>query len=399
MLGIDGAINQLAADMASSQREAVMKNGLKMQNLKGHQATKAMAQYHRGFSTSLNAFDANPLQLNTPSGIVDLTTGLLLPADPKAMHSKSTAVPYDPSAPPPERWLSFLDEVLPTPELRAFVQRWFGYCATGLTHEQKFVVMLGAGANGKSVLADTVAYGLGEYAHATPMDTFVAKRGNGGATPEIMAMQGARLTTANEGNAGQKLDTSRVKNVTGDAEITARPLFGGFVTFPLTTKLMLLSNNMPEIPADDAALYRRLIILPFNRVFQPNERDAQLPRKLRDEAGGILKWMVEGAREYLRIGLAIPDELTQVVEAARAEGDIIGAFIAERCTVGNQLSVSSTVLYREFERYAREFGADMPTQTSFSLALTRRGYASRKTGGLMYRHGIALAPLWGGRVA
>ena len=62
----------------------------------------------------------------------------------------------------------------PIPELRAFLQRFIGYCLTGATTEHKFVFAYGTGANGKSTFINTISAILGDYATVADVGTFIA---------------------------------------------------------------------------------------------------------------------------------------------------------------------------------------------------------------------------------
>ena len=112
--------------------------------------------------------DSDPWLLNCLNGTVDLRTGVVKPHDPADYITKLCPVAYDPQARAPtwEHTLAkvTLEERAPTRPLVAFLQRWFGYCATGSVREQQFVVHYGAGSNGKSTVIDTVAAVLGDYA-------------------------------------------------------------------------------------------------------------------------------------------------------------------------------------------------------------------------------------------
>ena len=69
---------------------------------------------------------------------------------PHHRHQKITkmaAAEYHPDARCP-LWEKFLERVLPDSEVRAFVQRWFGYWLTGETAEQKLEFFFGGGRNG-----------------------------------------------------------------------------------------------------------------------------------------------------------------------------------------------------------------------------------------------------------
>ena len=62
--------------------------------------------------------------------------------------TKMMAARYDPKAECP-KFLKFLETVQPDPELRAYLQRWFGYSITGLTSAQALAFLYGHGRNGK----------------------------------------------------------------------------------------------------------------------------------------------------------------------------------------------------------------------------------------------------------
>jgi len=116
---------------------------------------------------------ANPVQyLSMRNGLLDVGAASKCerdPAieDPLRSHTPDwfspVFVPYDfdPKATCP-RWLQFLDEALEGDAERiAIIQEWFGYCLTADTRFHAFLIVEGDGANGKSVLLDTLANLLG----------------------------------------------------------------------------------------------------------------------------------------------------------------------------------------------------------------------------------------------
>ena len=64
------------------------------------------------------------------------------------MLTKATNAIYDPKALCP-RWLQFLDRVLPSQDVRDFMQRSVGYALTDLTSEQCLWFLYGTGRNGR----------------------------------------------------------------------------------------------------------------------------------------------------------------------------------------------------------------------------------------------------------
>ena len=63
------------------------------------------------------------------------------------------------------RWHQFLSEVTVDDKgLQEYLQRWFGYCLSGKTSEQKFLIIFGPPASGKSVFLEVIKYVWGDYA-------------------------------------------------------------------------------------------------------------------------------------------------------------------------------------------------------------------------------------------
>src|SRR5262249_22658916 len=91
-------------------------------------------------------------------GLLDLDalfgekTDVLLPHTPSWCSLNCLPYPYVSDADCP-RWHAFLDHNLEGHEDRiALLQEWFGYCLTVDTTQQKFLMLVGEGANGKSVI-------------------------------------------------------------------------------------------------------------------------------------------------------------------------------------------------------------------------------------------------------
>jgi putative DNA primase/helicase len=83
---------------------------------------------HVGFAE----LDADPLMLGVLNGVVDLKSGELLPADRSYYITKQAHVVFDKDGLCP-KWLAFIDKVTGgDKEFARYLQRWMGYCLTGL---------------------------------------------------------------------------------------------------------------------------------------------------------------------------------------------------------------------------------------------------------------------------
>ena len=80
--------------------------------------------------------------------------------------------------------------------------------------------------------------------------------------------------------------------------ISARPLYGNWVDFIPVGKILLTTNNRPEIRGSDDGIWRRIREIPFNRQFTEAEQDKELMAALLQELPGILNWAIEGCLRW-----------------------------------------------------------------------------------------------------
>lgn len=325
------------------------------------------------------AFDAHGMELNTPAGIIDLTTNTLRDPDPTRMHSKSTAV--SPGAGHAPVWTRFLKEVTGNDKaLERFMQKQAGYALTGVRREQTLSFVWGPGGNGKSVFVDALMGVLGDYAATAPMDTFASSRGDKHPT-DLAGLMGARLVTATETQAGRSWDEQRIKAITGGDRMRARFMRQDFVEFTPQFKLILVGNHQPQIDSVDDAMRRRIHIVPF--TFKPKNPDLHLTEKLRDEYPAILRWMIDGCLMWQTEGLEPPESvLLQTQEYFDGE-DMIGQWVEECCSLRGG-SMTSADAYRSWQVWCSRQNEDAGTQREFAKLMApvaaREGFAKGKVG-------------------
>jgi len=319
--------------------------------------------------------DANrdPYALNVANGVVDLRSGDLRAHDRSDLITRTCPVAYDPSAQAPT-FHRFLDEVQPDQEVRRYLARLFGYAATGVVREHVLSVLWGPGANGKSVLADVVTFVLGAYARPGPA-SLIVQTGNHEPHPtDVASCVGSRLVIVHETKRGAGFDASKVKLLTGGDRLTARQMRQDFFTFAPTHKLVMLSNYKPRADASDAALWRRVQLVPFDVVIPEERRDAQLADAIRAEAPGVLRWIVEGAREWATIGLAAPAVVREQTESYRASEDVVASFLSENTIKTPPATVKAGVLYASYKRWCEDGGQRAVSANEFGAELVARGY-------------------------
>lgn len=244
--------------------------------------------------------DADPWMLNVTNGTLDLRTGKLHDHQRTDFNTKLAPVVYDPKAKAPQ-WEKFMAQVLPSPGLRTFIQQAIGYSLTADTSEHVAFLLWGMGANGKSTFLEVLRTMLGDYSQQAPSDLLLAKRG-GGIPNDVARLPGARFVTVSETDEGRQLAEETFKRLTGEDRVTARYLYGEFFEFTPVAKFWLATNHKPEVKGAGEALWRRIHLVPFTVTIPEGQRDRRLTAKLRKELPGILRWAVEGCRQWREQG-------------------------------------------------------------------------------------------------
>ncbi|WP_242115567.1 phage/plasmid primase, P4 family [Sphingomonas lacusdianchii] len=384
----DGLLAEAQAINDHDSRKRRIAFALKSQASTRVRAMVELAQSEPGIPVAADAFDRPAHLLNARNGTIDLRSGELLPHDAAHLLSRMIDIDYAPHATCPT-WERFVSEVFQNDaELIEFAHRVIGYCATGETREQLFLILHGDGANGKSTLLKAISDALGPYASHTPTETLTVR--NGGQSNDVARLMGARFVTASEADSHQRLNEGFIKQVTGDEPITARYLYGEFFTFQPVFKLALATNALPAVNGADPALFRRLRLIPFSRVFSAAEQDKGLGVKLASELPGILAWIVRGAAKWYANGLTTPAAVLHAGAEFRADSDTVGAYIEDRCELAVGEVIQASHLFGDYRRFTDNAGREPLNQTAFGRALTRRGIPAEKRGGSAYRVGIKL---------
>ncbi|MFE9381748.1 phage/plasmid primase, P4 family [Streptomyces sp. NPDC007025] len=330
----------------------------------------------------VNDFDAQPDLLSFRNGTVDLRTGQLREHRKTDLLTYCLDIDYRPDA-SADRWEAFLEEIFPgMPEMVSYMQRLTGFGVTGHTSEQCFAVLWGAGANGKSVLTDTLTNVFRSVTETTPFSTFEEKA-SGGIPNDIAALRGARYVMASEGESGKPMSEAVLKRVTGKDEISARFLRQEFFTFKPTFLLMLATNYKPRFRGQDEGLWRRVKLIPFKRFFEPHERDYTLDQKLAAEAEGIAAWVVRGAMAWYQEGLQDPDLIKDATKEYRRTSDALAGFfpgVLEQCDDGFEMTAGEA--YQAYKQWCEAEGLpqrEQWTRRTFLDAMQERQVQRKNT--------------------
>ena len=315
--------------------------------------------------------DADANSLCTPSGIVNLRTGELRPAQKGTdLNTRQTSVPMG-DVPTP-LWNTFLAEVIEDEDRILYLQELLGAALFGDSRFHVLPVFVGTGANGKSTLLDVVAKILGDYS-ATMPENFLLETGNNAHPTEIARLRGVRFAVASETRPDGRFNEARVKMLTGGDMLSARFMNQNFFDFKPTHTLFLAVNHLPEVKSGGDGFWRRLRKIDFRKTIPSEKRKENLAELMVEQEGpGILQWMVEGAVRITEYGMNEPQSVKLSTQEYRHEEDHIAKFIDEKILVADGSSVTKTSVFNSYREWCQQNGEKPVPQNNFNRELKSR---------------------------
>lgn len=349
--------------------------------------------------------DATRERVTLPNGVLNLDTYEFGPFDRTMLATKKLGVAFDAQATAP-RWRKFLEQVLPDPAMRDYLQRAAGYTLLGKPVRKAIFMLHSSEPNtGKSQVINALQAMFGDFGVGTKEQTFRINESPTAATPALHKLKGARLVTASEFNEGARLDEALIKAMTGGGDsIESRGLYQDEESWLPDFSMWLASNHLPKFNADDNAIWRRVKPIHFPVVFGAQngpEEVMDIGRTLVAEEGpGILNWLLEGVKAYRERGLDEPQALTDGVAAYRREADPVARFLAAAAdegtvTMAPDQRIEAKMLYDWFKSWCQDEGIKNPLPANrFGVRLAALKYVRTKdsSGRVRMWQGIGAAP-------
>jgi len=350
--------------------------------------------------------DQDPWKLPCANGVINLKTGELEPGRQKDYLLKASTIawPDEGIDADCDDWEDTLLEIFSgNQNLVNFFRQICGYSLVGEVFESVMIVMTGRGRNGKSMIVETISKILGQLSGPIRSEMLLDQNrvaSSAGPTPDIMALRGLRMAFASETDDGCRISPSRVKWLTGNDTITGRNPHDKYeVQFKPSHTLFLLTNHKPGVPADDFAMWERMILFPFELSFvdrepkNENERraDPRLAKRLEKSLPNILAWMVRGCLEWQQAGrLKRPAVIKAAVNDYQRDEDSVADFIDQCCVVGSEFKVKSADVYDVFVPWWQENVSKkyVPVKKKFGKWFGLR-FERIKSGTIWY-HGVGL---------
>lgn len=305
--------------------------------------------------------DADGWLLGVENGVVDLETGQLRPADPSDLITRRCPVRFDPDAEAP-RWERAMREWFPDPELRFYVKRVAGSALVGAQKDHALIIHFGTGRNGKGAFNRAIQHVLGDYAGVIHLSLLVQQTHSEHDTV-LADLFRKRLAVASETERRVKLREASVKNLTGGDRITARRMREDPWEFDPTHSIWIQTNHLPEIDGRDRGIWSRIRVVKWEAVFEGEDADPDLDAKLRREAPGILRWLVEGCLDWQAEGLDEPEAVVRETLDYRRSEDTLARFKSDvGLAFSPELEIQAGELQDVLTGWANEEGVSPPRQ-------------------------------------
>ncbi len=336
-------------------------------------------------------FDRNDWwTINVKNGTLDLRDGTWVLREHRRDDYLTTQLPvvYTPGT-VCARFRQFLAEVFDgdpdAVQKTQCVLEFIGYTLLATCRYEKFMLLIGSGANGKSVLLGLVEALVGPKFVAAVQPSQFENR-----------FQRAHLHTklaniVTEVAEGAEIADAQLKAIVSGELTTAEHKMRPPFDFRPFATCWFGTNHMPHTRDFSDALFRRAIVMTFNNKFEGARCDPHLKERLIDERPGILVAALEAVSGVItRGGFTLPESSIAAAREWRNEADQAAQFIEEECETGQGLSVTSKALYDAYSAWAEGAGIRKTLgRKSFTNRLTRLGIVADKgTGGVRMLYGV-----------
>lgn len=299
----------------------------------------------------------NPNIVNLKNGLLDIEKYTVIDHTPDYLSTVQIPISYEPTARAPQ-WFKFLNDIMDGDQDQILLLKQIaGYCLTNDVSFQKAFIFLGrSGGNGKGTFTRTLSKIVGkENTTNLKLTDITGKYG-------LTGLIGKRLNIVDE-IAGNYFESDVIKSLISGDPMTAIVKYKVEpVDFNPIAKIILTLNELPKINDTSQALYRRFIIVNFNKTFQGELLDKNLEVKLEAELSGILNWAIQGLKSLHEMGhFNETAKNSEALNAFKQENSPLVEFLINNYEPVNnedygKYSVNAQTIYLHYRGYCIDSG-------------------------------------------
>ena len=274
---------------------------------------------------------------------------------------------YDPSAKCP-KWNKFLRDIMSDEDDIKTLMEFIGYCFIPSHEFESFLFLYGkSGANGKSVILDTIRNFFGEdNVSSLQLQQFEGH--------QLCALTNKLLNIGSEidKNGTDKGQLANLKAIvsTKDA-ITINPKNEEpYSLLPNEKpKLAFAGNEKPKSGIDNG-VFRRMLLIVFDKEVKDNQKIRGLSDRFNDELGGIFNLALEGLKRLIIQNKFTRSKRMQTeLEEYKDSVNPLRTFVKDVIIADADYFVPSVPLYKVYLAYMNDKGGKPIAQKNFVQAL------------------------------
>lgn len=249
-----------------------------------------------------------------------------------------------------ELWVKTLKDIFEDDQEKIeLLQEFFGNCLTRNTTLEKALLLLGESRSGKSTILNTLQYMVGDAncSHVPLMHL---------ENPQYTSMMLQKLVNI-DGEVSKKAEDfeSQFKTIVTGHEVNCNDKYMPPFKFRPFCKFVMSANEFPKITDHSSAFYKRLILIPCNRVFEPHEQNRNLREELLKELPGILNWAIQGLKKLnLRGQFEEKQFLINAIQELEDENNPVNIFFKERIEKCFDEEIEKGFLYDKYKEWCFE---------------------------------------------
>ena len=317
------------------------------------------------------------------NAIIDMDAVIADRDDYQIQHSpdwfSTTCLPYsfrtDATCP---KWEAFLENNLEMdPERIKLLQEWAGYLLLPDTGQQKFLVLEGEGANGKSVYCAGIEAMLGaaNVSHI-PLETFGEKF-------ELTATLDKLANICGDAGEIDKVAEGHIKAFTAGNPMSFGRKYLEPVERTPTARLMLACNNRPRFSDKSDGIWRRMLLVPWRIQIAPEDRIPNMDKpwwwEQSGECPGILLWAIQGLHRLQQQGRFTRSEVCEeALGDYRTEMNPARSFLADHCISNSASKIRTAKIYSLYSLWSRANGHHPLSERQFGKEVLRFFLKSKK---------------------
>jgi putative DNA primase/helicase len=307
-----------------------------------------------GWDLKKTIFCSNAL-VNLPGFLVNEPSSIL-PATPRLFSTTATKVKFNPDAPAPELWLNFLQQLWPEdPSSIQLLQEWFGLCLVPDMSQHKCLLMVGPARCGKSTISKVLTSLVGKDNVCSPSLSSL------GTQFGLWPFLNKSLAVIADARIGSRADHAAIAEsllkISGEDPVDIhRKNLESLRNVNLSTRIVIISNEIPRFYDQSGALASRMITLRFVKSFLGKE-DRTLGYRLLAELEGILLWAIQGWNRLNHRGhFYEPESSKELAQQLEELTTPISRFVNECCCTEAKGKAFKKDLYKAYAKWCEGSG-------------------------------------------